>query len=382
MKFKTKLITLVVAFLAAISFALPSQVNAANTDMVDTSNHNGLMTYDNYYDMLVHYGVKAVVQKVSEGTTYVDPTAKYNLASAKQAGLYLNGYHFARYTTVEGARAEARFAVAAAQSAGLPIGAVLATDVEASEQANNSYAANTANNKAFMEVVQAAGYRSTIYTMGSWVGTKMSVDKGWIADYPYNTSRDRYTSHHAWQFRSDQQFAGSYGNFDVSQLYDDFFTANQTPSPSAPVTPAPSQPAKSNVASDTDYAQTGVFKPSTTVYIRTGAGTGYASVGSYAPGESVIYDHVYIRGTYVWARYLSYSGRYHYVALGVNGGESYGSRSSGYTSPVSHTYYTVRSGDSFWSIASKYGISMYTLAANNGKSIYSLIYPGESLYIR
>jgi LysM repeat protein len=51
-------------------------------------------------------------------------------------------------------------------------------------------------------------------------------------------------------------------------------------------------------------------------------------------------------------------------------------------STPSHVYYTVRSGDSFWSIASKYGISMYTLAANNGKSIYSLIYPGESLYIR
>ena len=63
------------------------------------------------------------------------------------------------------------------------------------------------------------------------------------------------------------------------------------------------------------------------------------------------------------------------------GGESYGSRSSSY-SALSHTYYTVRSGDSFWSIASKYGISMYTLAANNGKSIYNLIYPGESLYIR
>ncbi|WP_434547938.1 hypothetical protein [Lacticaseibacillus paracasei] len=47
--------------MAAISFVLPSQVNAASTDMVDTSNNNGLMTYDNYYDMLVHYGVKAVV---------------------------------------------------------------------------------------------------------------------------------------------------------------------------------------------------------------------------------------------------------------------------------------------------------------------------------
>ena len=44
--------------------------------------------------------------------------------------------------------------------------------------------------------------------------------------------------------------------------------------------------------------------------------------------------------------------------------------------------YTVKSGDSFWSIASKYGVNMYTLATNNGKSIYSLIYPGESLYIK
>lgn len=53
-----------------------------------------------------------------------------------------------------------------------------------------------------------------------------------------------------------------------------------------------------------------------------------------------------------------------------------------YSIVASHTYYTVRSDDSFWSIANKYGISMYTLAANNGKTINSLIYPGESLYIR
>jgi LysM repeat protein len=51
-------------------------------------------------------------------------------------------------------------------------------------------------------------------------------------------------------------------------------------------------------------------------------------------------------------------------------------------STPSHVYYTVRSGDSFWSIASNYGISMYTLAANNGKSINSIIIPGERLYIR
>jgi LysM repeat protein len=50
--------------------------------------------------------------------------------------------------------------------------------------------------------------------------------------------------------------------------------------------------------------------------------------------------------------------------------------------PVTHTHYTVQSGDSWWTIASKYGISMYTLAANNGKSINTTIYPGQSLMIR
>ena len=44
-------------------------------------------------------------------------------------------------------------------------------------------------------------------------------------------------------------------------------------------------------------------------------------------------------------------------------------------------YYTVRYGDSFWSIANRYGINMYTLAANNGLSINSTIYPGQRLRV-
>lgn len=47
----------------------------------------------------------------------------------------------------------------------------------------------------------------------------------------------------------------------------------------------------------------------------------------------------------------------------------------------SSQYYTVRYGDSFWSIANKYGMNMYTLAANNGLSINSVIYPGQRLKV-
>ncbi|RMW43715.1 LysM peptidoglycan-binding domain-containing protein [Lactiplantibacillus pentosus] len=37
---------------------------------------------------------------------------------------------------------------------------------------------------------------------------------------------------------------------------------------------------------------------------------------------------------------------------------------------ASHTYYTVVSGDSWWSIAQRNGLSVYTLVAQNCNSIY------------
>ncbi|WP_368290742.1 LysM peptidoglycan-binding domain-containing protein [Ligilactobacillus ruminis] len=52
--------------------------------------------------------------------------------------------------------------------------------------------------------------------------------------------------------------------------------------------------------------------------------------------------------------------------------------------PVKNTNtssYLVKPGDSWWSIAAKHGLSMYTLAARNGKTIYTVIHPGDKLTI-
>lgn len=43
--------------------------------------------------------------------------------------------------------------------------------------------------------------------------------------------------------------------------------------------------------------------------------------------------------------------------------------------------YTVQSGDSWWSIANRYGMSMYELASRNGKTVYSMLHPGDKLTI-
>ena len=388
MKNNTKLIQAVAALAAAFTLAAtPVSVSAAKGDIgVDWAKYQGATG---------KYGINnkfAIIQAggTQGGTLYDQWTYASQVKAAQTNGLKAHTY---LWYGVGGSADIGRQALDYFLPKILtPKGSIIALDYEDGASANMQ--ANTDAILYGMRRIAQAGYTPMYYSYKPYTVAHVDYQRIlqefpnslWIAAYPDYQIRalpdygvfPSLPGIALYQFTSMHAAGGLDGNVDLLGITDNGYT-KQPATPSTPTVTTP--PATSSAASDTDYAQTGVFKPSATVNIRTGAGTGYASVGSYAPGESVIYDHVYIRGTYVWARYLSYSGRYHYVALGVNGGESYGSRSSN-AQTYSHTYYTVRSGDSFWSIASKYGISMYTLAANNGKSIYSLIYPGESLYIR
>lgn len=177
------------------------------------------------------YGVKAMVTKISEGTTYHDWTAKGNIASAQEAGIYVNGYHYLHATTVAGAIQEAQYAVVMAQSDGLPVRAVLVADIE--EPAQMAMGANMQSVATAFEdaVMRYGGYRSTSYTMGSHTDVTPDGEKAWIASYPYvpTSTHNYYATEHAWQWSSSATFRSSYGVFDVNQLYDDFFTSGQTP---------------------------------------------------------------------------------------------------------------------------------------------------------
>lgn len=220
-----KVRTFLIAVLGLLFFCC--KVDAATPDMVDISNHNGYMTVDNFVDMRNNYGVKSITTKISEGTYYHDYTAANNIQTAQAAGLYINGYHFARYQTVQQAKDEADYACRLAKADGLPIGAALVSDVEAEQQQYLSRTTLDACNEAFGEVVKLYGYRFDVYTMGSWLNSKLS-NAGWIASYPYDaTGKTWYSNKNSWQYSSLAQFKDSYGNFDVSVLYNNFYTGGQ-----------------------------------------------------------------------------------------------------------------------------------------------------------
>ena len=283
--------------------------------------------------------------------------------------------------------AEADYAGQAAKAAGLPVGAVLATDVEsAEEQGILSQATNDRNNAAFMKEIQKFGYRADIYTSGSWANNKMTIKgkTGWIASYPYVVSgKNWYSTNHAWQWSSTAKFRISYGGFDVSQLNSNYYTADQK----STVKPTDKDAVKAN----NKEANRHTFKPSTSakwvkesktytlktaVKLRTGASTSSSVITILPAGSTVKTDQAIIKGSYRWVRQPRFNG-YGYLATGP------ASNTLEYVkSGAAHTYYTVKSGDSWWTIAQRNGLSMTTLASQNGKSIYTTIYPGQRLVVR
>ncbi|RUS44091.1 LysM peptidoglycan-binding domain-containing protein [Lactiplantibacillus plantarum] len=384
MKLKNKLVLTGAATMAALFLGL--NANAARMDMVDVSNNNGYMSTAEYVSMRNEFGVKAVTVKISEGGTYKDPYAASNIANVQAAGLYINGYHFARYATKAQAIAEADFAGQTAKAAGLPVGAVLATDVEAEEQNNQSKATNDANNKAFMQEIEKFGYRADIYTSGSWANNKMTVKgkTGWIASYPYVVSgKNWYSTNHAWQWSSTAKFRISYGGFDVSQLNSNYYTADQK----STVKPTDKDAVKDN----NKEANKNTSKPSnsakwvkesknytlkTAVKLRADASTTSSVIAILPSGTTVKSDQAIIQGGYRWVRQPRFNG-YGYLATGpANNTLEY------VKNGAAHTYYTVKSGDSWWVIAQRNGLSMTTLASQNGKTIYTTIYPGQRLVVR
>ena len=324
------------------------------------------------------------------GTNIPQTTYATQVASAKQAGKRVHTY---LWDGVGGNMFNAKAMMAYyLPRVKTPKGSIVALDYE--DGASDSVTANTNAILAQMELIKDAGYTPMLYGYKAYLSAHVDVASIvrahgnclWLAEYPDYLVRtcpnyNYFPSMNGvaiFQFTSMYKAGGLDGDVDLTGITKSGYTTVSKKQAQTNVKKA--QAAKKAAFKVVKYNQSGVFYPNRTLAVRYTDSDKVSQVATYHKGESVIYNAVIIEHDYVWARYTRSNGLYGFIKLGVTNGPAYGKRVT--YQPVSHTYYTVRYGDSWWTIAQRNGLSMTTLASQNGKTIYTTIYPGQRLVVR
>ncbi|MFT8871751.1 MAG: GH25 family lysozyme [Sporolactobacillus sp.] len=202
-------------------FAFPVSA-LPRADFVDVSHWNsqtGLSLAT--YQMLKASGIHAVVVKVSEGESYVDPAAAVNIANARTAGLRVSAYHFARFTSVSSARQEAQWFNKQLEYVGFHKAedGIVTVDTEV---ATADPTVLTAAINAFIQAMNQLGYStvdvysSHVFYQSALESSNLAISYPWIARYNGGVMPPS-VNYGAWQWSSDYQFNGISGRFDVSE---------------------------------------------------------------------------------------------------------------------------------------------------------------------
>ncbi len=332
------------------------------------------------------------------GTNIPQTTYNSQVASAKKAGKRVHTY---LWDGIGGNMTNAKAMMAYyLPRVKTPKGSIVALDYE--DGASNSVTANTNVILAQMALIKDAGYTPMLYSGKAYLNAHVNVaaivkaygNCLWVPEYPdylVRTSPDynwfpSMDGVAIFQFTSMYRITGYVngvpqgldGNVDLTGITKSGYTTASKKQAQTNVKKA--QAAKKATFKVVKYNQRGVFYPIRTLAVRYTDSDKVSQVATYYKGESVTYNAVIIEHDYVWARYTRSNGLYGFIKLGVTNGQAYGKRVTGQL--VSHTYYTVKHGDSWWKIAQRNGLNMTTLASQNGKTIYTTIYPGQRLVVR
>ncbi|MDD9147814.1 GH25 family lysozyme [Sporolactobacillus sp. CQH2019] len=232
-KFIRFLIALVLSLGLALSFAVPTLAAAPDHDVVDVSNNNSSVGLPlSFYQTIRAYGVKGVVIKVSEGTTYRDAAASVNIANARTAGLRVNIYHYGLLSSTTEAAKEADWFAKCAQYAGFSKTAdgYATLDLEDLNLSHNSTILTGYSNAFFNELHKLGYGRTDFYSSSSYYNSRVIPKQlpyaPWIAAYPYYPDASHITANFSngrgmWQWTNNFVFPGlsQFGAFDVSADY-------------------------------------------------------------------------------------------------------------------------------------------------------------------
>lgn len=356
----------------AFSFAPVSHAKMPDIDFIDVShwnNDDGLPL--SFYQTMKAGGINAVVVKVSDGQSYLDPAASVNIANAKQAGMAVHAYHYARFRSTEQAKAEANWFDKKLKLVGFDKkrdGQVV-VDVEDKMLESLSPSKLTEYTNTFVKQMKALGYsKIDLYTGNAFYNSNLkpdslSISHPWLARYPLypSTGQPQPVWHNgekgAWQWSSTYKFTGVSGVFDVSQDFAGKYT---------------------NVAKVDNATNTGVVKKigslSLVDYLKS---KGKSATFSARTKLAKQYGITNYTGTA--AQNLALLSK---LKSGVKPAKTNIVNSKLTTSSkVPAKAYTVKSGDTLSGIAKKYGTTVSKLKSLNGIKNVNLIYVGQRLKI-
>ncbi|MBZ2405107.1 LysM peptidoglycan-binding domain-containing protein [Liquorilactobacillus hordei] len=368
MKFK-KILAGMGAFIAPFIFV--TILSSANTLGFDVASYQDSTPV--YMQSLKDKGGSFVLAKLGgsgggEGIHYKNPKASAQLASASSVGMEIGSYFWGQFGSDQSAAIKmANMAIDDAQRVGLKTGSVIALDYEAG--ATGDKEANTQAIITFMETIEKANYKAVLYSGASYLRNYINVDevggvfgaRVWVASYKtmnYQYAPDfRYFPSMnyiaMWQYGSNVY--GIDGNVDLTNLMKHGDVKNDVK-----VTPTAPKVVVSDNTVDGDMT-----------YYSVKSGDSWWSIANKFGLD--MYQLAKLNGQTISTvihpnDQLKLKGTLKNDAKPVQKAQS-------------SNYYTVHYGDSWWSIAYANGMNMHTLANLNGKSIYSVIYPGQTLKI-
>lgn len=278
-------------------------------DAVDVASYQNWMTQADY-NQLKKLGVKAVIIKASEGSTYANPYASAQVKYAKNAGLQISVYHFARFTNTQTAQSEAAFTAKTINSLGLPKNTLIFADMEADETNLTSVGNNLTS---FWQKISTSGYTNHAVYTGLLFGDNYSTrvtntvgkDDTWWAQYPYTPTSTNllHREYGAWQFSSTATLPGRSQYIDTSIDYNGLLINKQVDV---------SEPAQSPWVADDRYVT--VTSANYPIYrnfsweskqpIQSVSGKTYHSTGKYYHSNGSTYLSLYDNKG-VWQGYIN-----------------------------------------------------------------------------
>ncbi|WP_368488302.1 GH25 family lysozyme [Clostridium sp. BJN0013] len=193
---------------------------------VDISNLNGLVNIN----LIKNRGNSFIIAKATEGSTFVDKYYSYNIKQAKDLGLIVGAYHFARFQNKTKAIEEANF-FKSIVSGYKPDFVVL--DVERQVSGDITEVC-----LAFLDIISTIA-SALIYSNPSYIRSYLNSNITkyplWIAHYEVSSpSTVLWDDYVIWQYTTKGQISGISGYFDLNYMAELFYNSFGTRQPVKP----------------------------------------------------------------------------------------------------------------------------------------------------